>query len=215
MFIILFQIGLIQVYGMDFCEDIMQPIDIPCQMMTPAITCSNYNYIILNDTELVENDTLFHISNNIYVFNFTINYTGNFLVKLCDNSTREIIIGEDGGKDDMLTAIILSFLAGMGILVFLGYIFFKEDSWIFYLSYGCWYLALLFPLFALRIMANADGISDVIKGLLETTYIIYLYAYLFLFIFLFIYFLHIIFTWGAFWSKVPNWKKRKLKEGNY
>jgi len=93
-------------------------INSPCTMLTSTLgTCSIYNYTIIipNGTEVTsENLTL--INENIYNFNFT-ELSGEFLIKLCDGTTREVIVSED---EKMNQTIIFGLAILTGFLIFFG-----------------------------------------------------------------------------------------------
>jgi len=103
-------------YGKDisevFCEDIIQ-IGSNCTMHTPQLSCTGgYIYSIINLSDgayIVKNNTLVQVNPDfqIYKLNFTnITHTGNYIVRLCDGSTRGIIIKE-GAEREMIIAIIM------------------------------------------------------------------------------------------------------------
>lgn len=108
-------------------------------------------------------------------------------------------------------------LSGIGIVLFtmmvaLFYMdkkFSDEDNWSFYLSYACRYVALLIPLFGIRMLANTGDYPANIIGLLEAIFIIYLSVYMVLFLFHFVYILHLFFIWIVEWKKPPH-KKRVI-----
>jgi len=75
-----------------------------CILLTPTLVCSGeYNYEIFNNTggtEQTGNLTVF--DTNIYYFNISLS-EGEYLVELCDGSTREIIVG---GKQMSLSLVV-------------------------------------------------------------------------------------------------------------
>lgn len=61
-----------------------------CSFITPAITCDEYNYTIINSTgNLVEEGNLTWFYDNIYYFNMTLP-PGEYIIRLCDGTTRII-----------------------------------------------------------------------------------------------------------------------------
>jgi len=96
------------VIGLDICADNKEIVS-PCLMLIPSISCSNYTYNItriVNATigDTVTNGNLTTFTGTTYSFNFTED-VGDYLVTLCDESTREIsVIGNTEGK--MLSTII-------------------------------------------------------------------------------------------------------------
>ncbi len=96
------------------CEDRLVP-GRNCTMFTPSIVCSNYTYDILNETGVVLDDAnLTLVNESVYRFSFN-QQVGSYLVRLCDDSTREIIVE---GEDDMASLAITLF-----ILVCAGFLF--------------------------------------------------------------------------------------------
>lgn len=86
------------------CEDKLTP-NKNCQMLTPSLTCTAYTFNIFNETSTVLKDsTLTLVNGTIYKFNFN-ESKGSYIVQLCDNSTREIIVE---GEDEMpVLAIVI------------------------------------------------------------------------------------------------------------
>jgi hypothetical protein len=97
-------------FALNVCET---PINIqePCSMLTPIISCSDYNYTIFYENKSVyETGNLTLFAENIYYFNLSLP-TGSYIIKLCDGSTKQVFIG---GKNMSLALII-----GIGIISFL------------------------------------------------------------------------------------------------
>lgn len=115
----------------------------------------------------------------------------------------------EGGIDKMIVGAMILLLAMMGFFAYIGYIFYKEENFMFYLCFLFWYLALLMPLFGIRILANAEGISTTLQDLMNTLYRVYLNVYYVLIILLIVYFLVLVLSWAYRW-KEPSWKKRQL-----
>lgn len=122
------------------------------------------------------------------------------ITRTCTNDSEFEIIG----SAVLIFAIIVLF-------GYLGYIYSKEESYMFYLCYGFWYMALLMPLFGIRILAHADGISTTLKDIMNTLYVIYVYFYWVMVLFLVIYFVVLLLSWLWFWHKKPAWKRKKLE----
>jgi len=116
-----------------------QPSYQNCTMFTPALNCTTYTYQVINITgEAIENGTLSLLYNDIYSFNFT-KPVGDYIVRLCDGTTREISITE--GDDGVIPAalIILPMLFGLIIIVGAGMIKDEHKE----LSMFLWLLSLL------------------------------------------------------------------------
>ena len=133
------------------------------------------------------------------------------------NSNETYITGctktiEEEGKS--LSAIALSVLAFAILVLFsyLGSVFYKEQNFTFYFSYLFWYMALLVPLFVIRIIILwTDTTKTGVLALLNTLYIVYLWTYFFLVFMLVVYFIVLVLSWLNF-RRTPGWKKRKLGE---
>lgn len=74
------------------------PVNTSCYMVTPSLICSaDYWYEMYdNNGLLLENGTLqpFNIVATTYYFNFSED-VGTYYVKICDYSTRQVIVGGD------------------------------------------------------------------------------------------------------------------------
>jgi len=105
-----------------------------CSMITPELDCAG-NYTIINattgDGSAVGNGTmdLLHTSatGSTYQFNFT-QGRGDYLVKLCDGTTREIKVK---GDDTKMIAAMIGFVAALGFFIYLYYHFKSRE-------YGEW-----------------------------------------------------------------------------
>jgi hypothetical protein len=64
-------------------------------MVTPVISCDIYDYEVFNeDSSLNESGVLSVFNESVYYFNFGKDL-GTYLIKLCDNTTREIYVRND------------------------------------------------------------------------------------------------------------------------
>lgn len=102
----------------DNCQDTQQP-NIPCQMITPTLSCSVYFYDIINSNgTIIVNASLINLNTSIYYLNFN-QSLGDYIIRLCDNSTREIYVqSQEDGKMDFLNAIIILPLLIGALLLF-------------------------------------------------------------------------------------------------
>lgn len=93
------------VSGIDFCSRTTNP-DTVCRLITPVIVCDNFNYEIINSTgTIVQNDSLTLLNDSLYFADINLS-VGDYIVKLCDNTTKELFIEEVG--DVNWIAIIIS-----------------------------------------------------------------------------------------------------------
>lgn len=126
------------VSAQDICEDKLAPGQ-ECEMMTPSITCSTYNYNIMNDTEVVlANQTLTQVNGSVYKFTFN-QTAGSYLVILCDGSTREIIVEADDEMSSLsITLFVLISAIGLIILPFIVKRFAENEFVNMILRRSCW-----------------------------------------------------------------------------
>lgn len=107
-------------YG-TICEDILTPGK-ECTMLTPTINCTTFNYTIYNETQNVSQGPLILLQDTIYKFEMNLS-EGDYIVRLCDESTREIIVK---GEDVMAGLAIVIFILSINFALFL-FPFFKTD----------------------------------------------------------------------------------------
>lgn len=108
--ILLCQIGLSE----NICQDVIRP-DATCKMLTPSLSCTNYDYSIYDKNQnTTSSGNLTNFKNQIYYFNFS-ESRGNYIIELCDGTTREI---EVGGKENMSSLSITLFVLGISSLLF-------------------------------------------------------------------------------------------------
>ena len=106
--------------ALDMCDN-TPFVETNCKMVTPSINCSVYNYTIYNsiNQSIIEESSLSKLNGTIYFFNFT-KPTGDYLIKLCDGTTRELRVGKE--DDEMgWNAIVLSLGIMTALFLFLGY----------------------------------------------------------------------------------------------
>jgi len=75
----------------DICTSEIEP-NKECQMVTPVLSCTSYTYeLFYNNQTLIESDSLTTWDDNVYYFNFS-EGVGEYLIKLCDDTTREVVV---------------------------------------------------------------------------------------------------------------------------
>jgi len=99
------------------CEDTRE-IYVNCSMLTPDLICSGtYTYDVINMSgEIQTTGTLKQLNGTIYYLNLTEN-NGDYIVRLCDNTTREIRILEN--DDKMIPSIIIVLPAIIAFIIIL------------------------------------------------------------------------------------------------
>jgi len=123
-------------YGIDLCGDTVN-INTSCLMITPTLTtCGDYEYRILNDTGgIIEASNMTYIGNNIYNFTF-IQEEGEYLILLCDGTTKEIQVEGDTMLNDLVIVFLL-LVVGIGFAVFGEFI----KNTVFHIFGAVWLLA--------------------------------------------------------------------------
>lgn len=157
------------------CMDTVLPGE-NCTMLTPTITCTVYTYIIYNASHNVTNGTLTLVEDDIYSFEFN-ESEGDYIVKICDGSTREIKVVE---SESMMLAMVL----GIGIIaaIFL-FVAFKLEEQHFLLKL----LLLIFTFIIIILIPSTliSGVSDTVTGLLKTVYWILRLVFIYMLVYLF------------------------------
>ncbi len=131
---ILISLFLIPIVTAITCEDRLDNGS-SCLMITPEIDCSTYDIISVSNNSLIVNDaSLTLVNGSIYQLNFT-QEEGDYIVRLCDNQTREMRVIEsydtkfiEGKKSRMYTAIIMAIVAIIAILAYFITVFKSKDE---------------------------------------------------------------------------------------
>lgn len=92
------------------CEDTIE-ITSNCQMVTPNVltNCTTYDVLATNGTVAINDTLLTPLNGDIYYFNFTLKQ-GDYVVRLCDGSTREVRVKPDTGGRVLGVSVILGLL---------------------------------------------------------------------------------------------------------
>jgi len=105
------------VHALDICTDRVD-INTNCTMVTPTLSCTSYTYTIYGlNGSVADSGSLLSLAGNMYQFNFTLG-KGDYLVELCDGSTREVRVKED--EDNMLLAAITIIPMIFGVFALIG-----------------------------------------------------------------------------------------------
>lgn len=150
MMLVMIGISLISFVFAIECQDQTDVEDVPCTVITPAVTCptGNYNATIedLNNaskTYTVNMSTL-NVSATGVVYNFTFNYSNvsQYYITICENSTASIDVGHwDEDYNDKWLYMYGFTLFGAFVLFFLGVK--KQDN---YLTLFCGLLIIAFAI---------------------------------------------------------------------
>jgi len=111
-FILFLLILVVPVLSLEVCKDVV-PVGVSCEVLTPTITsCGVLNYSVISQNgTIVSSGLLESVSNDVYKFNFSEN-EGDYIIQLCEGSTREIRVG---GDDMNWMSIVVS----VGLMIFL------------------------------------------------------------------------------------------------
>lgn len=154
------------VFG-EWCEEVLLPLK-ECDMATPPLDCVNASYFIYNLSEKVEEGTLISIADNLYYLSINLS-AGDYLVKLCDNSTREIYVQAE--DTNMLSIIILIPLV-FGFFMLIGAMSLGQDHQVLKIA-----LFLLSPItiwvsfhYAMIALVSYYGLTELQDAIGTTTY---------------------------------------------
>lgn len=182
-------IAMASAYEYKMCSDDKE-ISENCTMMSPTIlNCASFTYKIINSSTGAEvvNDNLVSFGNNIYAFNFT-QPEGDYIVKLCDGSTREV--ASRPKRDYMMIAAIILLPMLLGFFLILASNGLGDDHvalrlFLFLLSPIMFMVSLHFGLVSLIKFYNFPELQDIIGntvywfglvfGVIVTYFIIYLF----------------------------------------
>lgn len=161
------------VYGAtwDMCSDTVE-INTNCSMVTPILSCSVYNYSIINTTgDLIRNGSLTNLDGDVYYFNFT-ETEGDYLVVLCDDTTREVMVKEDENMFPIAIIILLPMLLGFIFLIgsaTLGENHSAIKIFLFLLSIVMFFMSMGFGLLTIIHYYNFDDMEDSIGTMMWVT----------------------------------------------
>lgn len=94
------------VAALDLCTDTIE-INSNCTMITPALSCQNLTYEVINlSGDIVSDGDLALLTGNLYYFNFT-EEEGEYVIEYCDNSTRQVRKVEEDDSRMIIAALIL------------------------------------------------------------------------------------------------------------
>ena len=167
MFFILIPIA----WALPMCEDKLE-INTNCTMVTPTISCGTYNYSIINTSSgsSVTDGDLTLLNGNIYYFNFT-EGEGDYLVILCDDTTREVRVTQEDENKMILGVLILAPLI-LGAFLLIGAATLGEEHnvlriFLFLLSPITFFVSLHFAAVGLAQFYNVPELLELIGS---TTY---------------------------------------------
>lgn len=134
-------------------------------MVTSSLNCSNYTYNIYFNQSLIENGSLSNYNSDIYYLNFT-EPLGQYIVRFCDGSTRQITVGANGDNNMALGALILIPLIFAIILLYWVNSLSEEHN-ILKLFIGLMPIPLLWIslMFASNIVINLYGLTELVNNM--------------------------------------------------
>jgi uncharacterized membrane protein len=105
--------------ALDNCEE-RREIQSNCTMLTPTISCTTYNYTVFHQNGSVSSDgDLNNHDNQFYSFNFT-ESAGEYIIILCDGTSREIRVTDESEENKMIVAILILLPMILGIFLLVG-----------------------------------------------------------------------------------------------
>lgn len=113
--------------------------------------------------------------------------------------------------DVMITGIAIMMFVMLSVFIYMGWVFYKDYSWLHYMCYLFWYLALLVPLIGLRIAGELDNLNTNIKTIINDAFSVYLIVYLFLLLMLFVIVMYQMFLY-LMPDKSPLWQQNRGKK---
>lgn len=135
------------------CEDRTEIGDIPCEVITPTLNCTDYIYNLTNISSgnlLIINGNMSPIGNGTY--NFTFNQTlGSYQITLCDTTTGAIEVTPNTSLPELLYLIVLFVLAPLALFIIGTW----KDDWVF-----TFLAALIILIGGVYLFLNPLGISD-------------------------------------------------------
>jgi len=144
-----------------------------CTIITPELqSCGTYNYDIKNVSSsgtVIQSGTLTSIGDDIYAFNFTMP-EGDYVIKLCDGSTREIKVKLE---DDTMLGIIIVLLGVIGVFAYFSINFDDKNTIFMWMKLMFFGLALFFLVVLIsfgKLMLEDSGGSVKMLSLLSTSY---------------------------------------------
>ena len=106
----------------NMCGETVEPNTV-CNMVTPYLLCTgDYNYSVYNKTGFISGGNLTEMVNYTQIYYFEFNQSkGDYIVKLCDESTREIKVKNmENGESIAISMFILLITGGVLFLAIWG-----------------------------------------------------------------------------------------------
>lgn len=157
--------------NLELCENIVRSNQ-ACQLTTPVIYCDVYNYSIYNKTQLIQVGNLTLLNNTIYYLTFN-QSRGDYLVVLCDDTSREIYVQES--DETVWLAVIGGIFVLIWILTKYGLELRDSNSWLSGLKVGLGSIAFALGLLILNVsrqLAITAGANNNIISMFNTAWTI-------------------------------------------
>lgn len=161
------------------CDEPNVNIGRNCTFVTPALNCSigdfTYDIVNLSGIKVVDNGSLANLQGNLYFFNFTqVDGRNDFVVRLCDDTTREVRVR---GGDENMTNIAIAILLGVMIFALAKFgIELDEKHWTIKLALFGTVIGLGYGVFNLSVKFAEDlGASTNVVGTLNAIFLGYTY----------------------------------------
>ena len=190
---------MVQLVAASICEERIDN-GTSCIMLTPTLDCIAYTYETIHQNgTVVNNGTLSLLNNSIYWFNFTLQ-TGDYIIKLCDDSTREFRVTEtyDTKFQREVTSRMYGALAaflGLMVIVFLVMTIVARKPVLKMLFLFMMFGSLTISINTAKLIAESQSASQNIINMLITAYKISLWTMYIMAFIVFIYAMYKLFLY--------------------
>ena len=169
--------------SLPMCEDTIE-ISSNCAMVTPSVNCTTYTIINTEGVNVSSGD-LTHLYDTIYYFNFT-EGSGDYVVQLCDLTTREVRVKQ--GEDRLIgLAMIIGIVLAFFIVLTIFFALIKNQ-----LTYAFFLFSYVFATVIMFIGASiADTGGYAFAQVLYKVYIFMLYMMFVLFVVIVLHYLNV------------------------
>lgn len=155
------------VAGLDSCKEPVSVGD-ACVVVSPVLGCSSPEYWVYNlSGGLSDSGNMSLLNNSIYEFTFN-ESVGGYIVKFCDNSTREVLVVQGGDEGNMIIATIIFLPMLLSVILLLGALVLDKERhaalriFLWMLSLLCFVLSLNWSLISVVEFYNFPELQEAI-----------------------------------------------------
>jgi hypothetical protein len=145
------------------------PENVSCCIVTPVIDCLSYTYELYNsNSTLIDSGIMNTFINGTYYFMFN-RPQGTYYIKVCDDSTRQIIVQGDNmigltSQTWFLITLILVFILFLWLSIKFDILFLVLDGIIF--IYFAYYSYMMYQSWFLTVILSMVGILFIVAGVM-------------------------------------------------